>query len=203
MASLAPSTWKQYDSAFAQWKCFCSKNSLDFFTPSVQSVLEFLTVSFLNGASYSTLNTYRSALSLLVNNKFGSDKAISRFMKGVFRLRTPLPRYNETWDVGLVFAYFEGLSPDLSLEDLSLKTVSLVALATAHRYQTLAAISLDNISPSSQGLLIRIPQLIKTSRPGEVQPLLALPFFPQSPKLCVASAVLAYIEMTRPFRNGE
>lgn len=52
-----------------------------------------------------------------------------------------------------------------------------MALSIAHRLQTLALINIDNISKSSSGIMIKIPDLIKTSRPRPFQLDLYLPFF--------------------------
>jgi len=50
---------------------------------------------------------------------------------------------------------------------------------------------------------IMIPDRIKTSRPGNFQPLLTLPFLPDRPKICVATTVLAYISRTKDIRAKE
>lgn len=53
----------------------------------------------------------------------------------------------------------------------------LLMLATAQRLQTLALINIDNIKTTESGIAIKIPEIIKTSRPGMCQPNLVLPFF--------------------------
>ena len=50
-------------------------------------MLKYLTDSFHKGNSYGTLNTYRSAVSLTSPDNIGQDSLISRFLKGVFRLK--------------------------------------------------------------------------------------------------------------------
>ncbi|XP_063991173.1 uncharacterized protein LOC135169803 [Diachasmimorpha longicaudata] len=68
-------------------------------------ILKFLTDKFNSGASYGTLNSYRSAISLLSENKIGEDPGICRFMKGVYRLRPIQPKYSSTWDVAVILLY--------------------------------------------------------------------------------------------------
>ncbi|XP_071810752.1 uncharacterized protein [Apostichopus japonicus] len=55
-----------------------------------------------------TINTARSSLSALLDhvqrNTIGSYPLISRFLKGIFELRTPYPRYT-IWDVSIVLNY--------------------------------------------------------------------------------------------------
>ena len=81
------------------------------------------------------------------------------------------------------------------------KAITLLALSTAHRAQTLAYIKISNIKTTTRGLEIRIPDLIKTSGPGRYQPLLILPKFIEEPKLCVASVIAEYIEATKVLRG--
>ncbi|KAI0233244.1 hypothetical protein LSAT2_016478, partial [Lamellibrachia satsuma] len=58
-----------------------------------------------------------------------------RFMKGVARDRPSLPRYNCIWDVNVVLNMFrkQPLAEFLSLYDLTLRTVTLLALVSAQR----------------------------------------------------------------------
>lgn len=84
-----------------------------------------------------------------------------------------------------------------------MKTIVLLALRTAHRVQTFSLISLDNIITTPNGIIIRIPNIIKSSRPGNYQPLLDLPFFRTKPELCMASSLLEYIKITKEIRGDE
>ena len=52
-------------------------------------------------------------------------------MAGVFNLNPPRPRYEETWDVGLVLAHLRTLPNDgLSLKNLARKLACLLALSS-------------------------------------------------------------------------
>jgi hypothetical protein len=84
---------------------------------------------------------------------------------------------------------------ELSLEILSRKLVSLLALTTAQRMQTLAAIQLSNIS-MADSLIIKIPARLKTSRIGKFQPLLSFKPFAEKPELCIVSLVKTYLQIT-------
>ncbi|KAL7304020.1 hypothetical protein TKK_0003490 [Trichogramma kaykai] len=89
----------------------------------------------------------------------------------------------------------------LSFQELSEKILVLLALCTAHRSQTFALIDINNISNLGTELQIKIPDLIKTSKPGAMQPNLILPFFKERPKLCAASSILKYIEVSKSLRE--
>ena len=203
IASLAPATAKQYESALHRWGQFCNQNYFEFYAPSRKSLLSFLTVSFKEGASYSTLNTYRSAVSLISQDKLGEDVLVSRFLKGAYRLKPSKPKYPVTWDVSVVLKHLKTLHPleKLSLKELTEKTVVLLALCTPHRTQTLASIKISNICATPRGLEIKIPDAIKTSGPGRFQPLLILPKFKDDLSLCVASVITKYLDVTKELRG--
>jgi len=97
----------------------------------------------------------------------------------------------------------ENLHPlsQVKLKEATEKVASLLALTTAHRLQTLALINVDNIVSCEAGLTIKIPDLIKTSKPGTFQPELFLPFFKEKPNLCVASVILEYLQITKDLRT--
>lgn len=117
------------------------------------------------------------------------DGLITRFLKGIFKQKPAKPKYSSTWDISPVLNYIENLPPisQLKIKEAAEKLATLLALSTAHRLQTLALIKTDNIKKLSSGITIKIPYLIKTSKPGSFQPELHLPFFESRPGLCVAS----------------
>ncbi|KAI0243433.1 hypothetical protein LSAT2_009752, partial [Lamellibrachia satsuma] len=95
------------------------------------------------GLTYSAINTARSALSsflgITVDKPVGTDALVVRFMKGVARDRPSLPRYNCIWDVNVVLNMFrkQPLAEFISLYDLTLRTVTLLALVSAQRTQSI------------------------------------------------------------------
>lgn len=121
-------------------------------------------------------------------------------MKGVSRLKPRRPKYTSNWDVSIVLKYLEELDIS-SLENITFKTIMLLALCTAQRAQTLSMITIEYIKRVSDGLEIRIPDLLKTSRPGSNQPCLRILMFNDKPKLCVASLILLDLDHTEALRN--
>lgn len=155
----------------------------------------------LNKGNYkfTTLNAHRSALSLLLPGKLGEDPRIKRFMKGVANINPSTPRYAITWDPTDVIKYLENVDSS-NLKQLSLKLVTLLALTTGQRLQTLSLIKLENIIESNTGLLVFVPDKIKNSASGKNQPLLNLQYFDQNPKVCVARTLKDYLNITRDLR---
>lgn len=78
-ASLAESTLKQYNSVHKSWWSFCAENSLDPYNPRISSVLGLLTTLVDKGMTYGSLNTYRSAISLIVPFELGDNDTVKRF----------------------------------------------------------------------------------------------------------------------------
>lgn len=199
IASLSDNTIKQYNVSYKLWWQFCDTLNIDPFIESVNTVVIFLTEQFEKGASYSTLNTHRSALSLLIGNNIGSDESIKRLLKGVFKIRPARPKYNCTWDPQIVLNLISEWYPnsDLSLERITKKVAILLALCTGHRVQTFSLIKVENIHFTPNEINIFIPDIIKTSAPGRDSPVLSLPYFTENPKVCPAKTIQDYIERTR------
>lgn len=205
-ASLSENSAKQYGVAFKKWFTFCKIHNIDTYEASIPQVIFFLTEMFHTGVQYGSLNSYRSALSLIINTKIGTDDRVTRLFKGFYRLRPPLPKYNVTWNPTTVLNLLENWYPhdEISIEMLTKKVVTLLALVTAHRVQTLSKINIQNIEViTDDKIIIKITDLIKTSRVRSLQPSLVLPFFEENPKICPANALLDYKNRTHCLRNDD
>ncbi|KAJ8979618.1 hypothetical protein NQ317_005295 [Molorchus minor] len=158
------STFNQYESTLKNWWLFCKSNSLHIFVYSISAILSFLTVHYEQGASYGTLNTYRSANSLIISPDVGRNPNIKRFFKGVFRHRPTRPKYGATWYPAKVLTYISSKGPNegLNHDYVTRRLATLLALTTVHRVQTLALIDTRNINIGQENIQIRIPDEIKT-----------------------------------------
>ena len=145
LSSCRGNTQKQYGTYLKKWSKFCNRTEIDKLKPSITDVLKFLTQLHESGLRYSAMKTAKSAISsfLSIANPssvhLGSHILIERFMKGVFEIKPSLHRYNCTWSTEGVLRYLKSLSPldDLSLLQLTRKLVTLFALTTGQRAQTL------------------------------------------------------------------
>ena len=105
----------------------------------MSEVANFLADLYKQGYQYSSLNSYRSAISsvheMVEGQSVGQHPIIARLMKGVFHDRPPLPRYTSTWNVQVVITYLEslGATESLDLKMLTWKTVMLLALTCPSR----------------------------------------------------------------------
>lgn len=204
ISSLSPSTIKQYEKPLRLWWLHCKEKDISVFDTNTATVIDFLSNILPSIGSCGTLNSYRSALSLISKSDIGSDPLIMRFFKGVSIMKPQKPRYDLTWDPQIVLNYLKTLFPNenLPLDSLTQKLVILVSLVTSQRVQTISKISIHNIIQSEEFIQIKIPDRVKSSKLNKSQPCLTLPFFKDQPEVCVASALQTYINRTANIRNS-
>ncbi|XP_043468351.1 uncharacterized protein LOC122502395 [Leptopilina heterotoma] len=203
--SIAAGTLRQYNKPIKLWWKHCSRIGVNPYKSSIPDALNFFAKTLEGIKSYSVINTYRAAVSLITGGDVGSDNSISRFFKGAAVLRPRKYKYDVTWDPKPVLDQLASWYPHegLSLEILTKKLVTLLALITAQRVQTLTAIRIENINVESELICIKITHPIKTSTRSKFHPMLEIPRFSEKPELCAASSLCAYIEKTTALREDE
>ncbi|XP_074034136.1 uncharacterized protein [Leptinotarsa decemlineata] len=202
LSSICEKTLKQYDSVFKKWWSYCSAENFNPFNYDLKISINLLKTLVDEGLSYSSINMHKSALSLVIRFPSKEDYIFKRFLKGIYNMTPPMPKYLTTWDPSLVLRYLEGLysHENISLEKLVHKLVTLLASTSAHRIQTISLIKIENIIIKSTVLEIKISDRIKTSGRDKNQPILRFPFFREKPPLCVASLISHYLERTNLLR---
>lgn len=95
----------------------------------------------------------------------------------------------------------EKLGKNLPLSLLSQKLVTLLALATGQRIQTLASLQLKNVFFSPTEARIRVTDLLKTSKPHAVGTTLVLPKFQERPLVCPVGTLEKYLAVTKVLRG--
>ena len=171
-ASWRDGTKKQYSTYITKWQKFCNQRQISHIQPSVVSVLDFLTLLYQQGLTYSAINTARSALSSYITLEngtcVGQHPLVSRLMKGIFQEKPPRPKYTEIWDVSIVLSHLRSLSPvdKLSLKELTLKLVVLILLVSGQRGRTVHLLSIDHMVPMNNCYTFQIVDHLKQSRPG-------------------------------------
>lgn len=206
-SSWRDSTNKQYQYAWCKWSKWCLRNSFSPVNANMSVILNFLTEQFKLGKSYSILNTYRSAISsvhdFIDNAPIGQHHLIVRFFKGVANMRPSLPKYSFTWDVECVLRHIEGLWPlhQLSLKILTFRLLTLMALVTAQRSQTLKFLDISTIRRDQSGITFCLKKLTKTDKPGKFRNIF-FPVFTDNEKLCVCKNLECYIDATKSFRKS-
>ena len=164
-------------------------------------VLEYLSYLFYDKElSYSSINTARSALSAFIlcdNGTIGQHPLICRFVKGVYQLRTPIPRSRVTWDVEKLLKFLRNWKDNefLNLKLLSWKLASLIAIVTAQRVQSLSLIKRTALKFDSDGCTIHFEEKLKQTRPNYHQNDIFLPMY-EDTKICVVNCLKRYMKVT-------
>ena len=169
MQSYRSSTLKQYNVFIKKWVQFCRLKSEDPNIRNIPLVLEFLRHLFEQGLSYSSINTARSSLSSIFSSPpVGENPLVIRFLRGIYNIKPNLPKYVATWDVSVVLKYIEKLSPVkyLSLTQLSHKLVTLLALVSGQRVQTLHSLKLEHCHLDREFIEFTIMSTLKHSSPS-------------------------------------
>nr|CAI5852268.1 unnamed protein product [Callosobruchus analis] len=118
----------------------------------------------------------------------------------MYKLHPPMPRYDSTWDPDIVLNYLKTFYPNetISLEKLAKKTVTLLALITAHKVHTLSLIDINNICKNCKRFKTRTASRIRTSLVNRLQPCLCIPYFLEDRIICAATT----LERTNQYREG-
>lgn len=126
-------------------------------------------------------------------------------MKGVFEKRPSLPRNSVTWDTNIVLNYLKTLSPEaeLPLKMLTFKTVTLVALLSAQRAQTIHLLSMENMTVTSSSYKFRIAHPIKTTKPGKHIQEIEFAAYPEDRAICIVTTLDEYIKRTKALRDQQ
>ena len=200
-------TKQQYKPFITKWEQYCSQRKINPFSATIEHGINFLAELYQTGIGYSALNTARCALSTVCftsgHYTFGQHPLVCRFIKGIFECRPSLPRYQETWDVTVVLDYLAKLGPPekLSLKNLTLKVVMLMALLSGQRRQTLHTFSIDCMQISSDKCVFFINSLLKTSRPGKHLTYVEFQAYAPDVSLCVVKHVQQYLKHTDILRG--
>ena len=175
--------------------------------PDVTQILDFFTMC-MDRLGYSAMNTCWSALSTFIhidNVPIGSHPLIIRFMKGVFSIKPSLPKNTVIWDVNILMDYLKTLSPieELDLKCLTLKAVTLTALLTGQRCQSIHSMDLTNMTLQDKVVKFRFGKKLKTTRPGIHMPEITVTHYVADVRLCLPTIIKHYVERTAELRGEE
>lgn len=133
----------------------------------------------------------------------GNHPLVNRLMRGIFNLKPTMPRYHDTWEVKPVLTKLKQMEPlqTLSLKDLTLKLVMLMALTQAARVQTLHLLVLKNISIQENSISVWLGGNIKQCRPGFNVQFVRFLAYAKDKSLCVCRTLRTYLEKTEHLRE--
>ena len=106
LAGWSKATNTAYQSSWGRWNCWCVERGIDPFSCHVSEFLDFLAGLYEEGLEHRTINSIRSAVSMIHCHvegiPFGQHPLVTRLLKGVYNSRPPRPRYSATWNVNSV-----------------------------------------------------------------------------------------------------
>lgn len=205
---------KLYGCYLNKWNSFCISRNIDPVLASVSDGLDFLQGLYTDvnvHRGISAMSTARSAVSSVINlpdsSKFGDNRYVKMFMKGINSARPSVPRYVHTWDPEIVLDLLrsDDFNPakDLPLLKLSKKLVMLILLSTYQRGQIIMALNLDRyVQISKDEIVFKI--LASDLKQGNVRGFKPQPITFKTYKeneLCVLSHVCTYIDKTSELRG--
>ena len=226
-AARAPSTRGLYAGRWNRFCGWCHSRGENPVSCGTSVVLAFLQSLLESGLSVSTLRGYVAAISsrheLVDGLTMGTQALVGCFLKGARRLCPPRGRLIPAWDLRVVLDAlteppFEPLS-GLGWELLSLKTVFLLAIASAKRVSELRALSVHPacLRLGGEGSAISLlpnPAFLPKVLPRSfvARPLVLDPFLPpphESPEaarlhlVCPVRALRSYIARTSSIRQTD
>lgn len=206
MNSWRPTTQKAYDTYIKRWQMYVEKKKIEKATHI--HVLNFLADLYATGASHSTVNLARSAVSAYLQKSgteaIGSHPLVCRLVKGVFEKRPSMPKYQETWDVDKVLEILETWPEveELSLKKLTLRLIMLLALVSGQRGQTIHTLKVDDIRLKEERCTLVFSAVLKQTRAGTHLKPLELKTF-ENKRLCIVTHLRHYLKVTETLRKGK
>ena len=206
LSSWRKGTVKQYNIYLEKWTVFCVKFKVKPNKPSVYQVIRFLSELFHNGLGYSAIGTARSAISNYAEPvdgfQLGSHPKITRFIKGIYNLKPPKPKYTHAWDVNTVLEKIRSWMPlkDISLKLLTFKTIMLLALSTAQRTQTLHSLNTEEMIWTQERVVLKINKLLKHNKEGQPLDEFEINKY-KHPSICPYRSLKEYCKRTEQYRE--
>ena len=137
-------------------------------------------------SNYSTTCVARSALASVVviqgYRNLSDHQLVSRFVKGIFNIHPPLPKYVKTWDINVVLElfYHKGDNSKLSFKDLARKLVVLFLILAARRIQPMVAIHANCVLIEDDKCVLLPTVPLKYTRPGKTLDCIEYNAFPEN-----------------------
>ena len=161
----------------------------------------YLTDMFEKGLQYTTISSARSALANVISipgvPSISEHPLVKRFLKGVYNLRPPVPRYSHIWDTSIVIQYLRSLDNHvIPFKFLVYKLVTLLTLLSGQRVSTLHKFRTDEMQVRTTDVLFYVSALLKQDQPNR-RP--KDPFiyhaYPADTHLCPVTLIHGYLHL--------
>jgi hypothetical protein len=202
------STIASYESPWSAWQNHCRKEGVSVNDPSVSNFLSFLENTFEKGVAHSTYNTAASSVATAIHLSSGvnlsTNPVVMLFRKALRNEKPPVPKYEDTWDIGILFKYLSslGINSKLSLSVLTLKVIILLKIDLMGRGSDLSkAFRSQVVFSGAKSFRIRMYSTKEQGKSskfshGKWTKWVEVGDYPKDRKICSVSTLKAYIKRT-------
>ena len=157
-----------YQPVWRKWINYSHRKQTDFFSNDLREMLDFASEMFASEFEYSTINTYRSAMSALHGPTerlyVGKHPKVCNLMTGAYNKRFPKPRYWFAWDIEIVLKYLRSLPMN---KNVNIKIKSLPALTSASKRPEIRHLDISFTEDLEKKLCVNMIRPTKTSTPSK------------------------------------
>ena len=182
------STRQTYDKRLRPYLKWCRTNKVDHLQASLKDIADYLVACFNAGSAVNSVRVHRTAIGAIHmgfpdGSTVSNNRHLNLLIRGMHNERPPDRSLVPDWDLSMALrllakAPYEPIA-EASLEDLTKKTVFLVAVASGRRVGDIQALSVANehldINNIRARLLPRSGYLAKNQRPDFVPSPIVLP----------------------------
>ena len=212
------STLSTYSKRLAPYFLWCSDRGISPSRAPVPVVCDFLVSKFNSGLQANTVRNYKSAIRAVHvgfpdGSSLDDSGEIRLLLDGMFNERPPKRHIVPSWDLNIVLDYlksdaFEPMK-DSSLRQVTMKTITLLALATAQRQSEIHALAVSGTSFSSSAVSLgfRPDFLAKNETKTHMHKSLIIPKMSESSSepadrlWCPVRALRYYLSKTKGIRG--
>ena len=157
-------TKTKYNSTFKRWTNFCSKRSINLLQPNTVNITELLREELKRGLSYNVLVSARSALGHCLPCDVINHSTVSTFLKGVYNLRPPTPKYFAIGNVNTLLSDIQ--HKDIStFYDITKKLATLFMILAGTRVNTLVHLKVTNMYIRNTEVIFTFNEVIQKALP--------------------------------------
>jgi len=134
--------------------------------------MEFLSTLYDKCLSISLIKSAKNATAQYVcippYKHLSEHPLMNKYLKGLFNLRPPKPKFRFIWDVKTVFDFFRGIPENRDLDDtlLTYKMVMLLILLGGQRVDTIFWFRVNEMFKSDISITFAPDHVLKQSRSG-------------------------------------
>ena len=194
-----------YNTGWNRWERYARKHRFNPTNPSSARLANYVAKRYkkgLRGKSVAACLHPIATTLRLFNNHNVDDPRVRRVVRGALLNRPSKPRYREFWNPEKLLDHIRtmGENGTMPLPDLHDKCNALLRLALLARSSDLAAINLNGLEHTPDGLRFTFGPLKQTG-PGQDLPVQVVPRYNEDLAICPVEACKALVERTTRWRK--